>query len=47
MTEEESEMERINILIEAEDKKKLLELSEKADLDLSKLMRKIIKKVIS
>lgn len=37
---------RISILISKEDKEKLLELCKQFDTDLSKFMRKLIKKVI-
>ena len=47
MTEKESEMERISILIEPEDKEKLQEICENLDTDISKFMRKLIKQVIN
>ncbi len=47
MSEKESKIERISILIDPEDKAKLLELCEKFDTDISKFMRKMIKQVIS
>lgn len=47
MTKEEKDMVNINVLVPKEDKDKLLEICKQFDTDLSKFLRKIIKKVIS
>ena len=47
MSEKESKMVRINILIELEDKEKLQEICDKFDTDISKFMRELIRQVIS
>ena len=47
MENEENKDVKISIIIPIEDKAKLLELCKQFDTDLSKFMRKLIKKVIS